>query len=80
MVTEYPLLRGSAPFEITSGSDGNLWFTEGNKIGRITPAGSITEFPLPKADSEPLGIAPGPDGNLWFTEFRGNRIGRITTS
>ena len=38
---------GSRPFGITTGPDGNLWFTEygGDKIGRITPSGTITEFP-----------------------------------
>ena len=37
---------GASPFEITAGPDGNLWFTEnvGNRIGRITPAGVVTEF------------------------------------
>jgi streptogramin lyase len=68
--------------EITAGPDGNLWFTEvdGNRIGKITPSGVITEFPLPHADSVPHGIAAGPDGNLWFAEERGNRIGRISTA
>ena len=41
----------------------------GNKIGRITTAGVITEFPVPTAGSSPVGIAAGPDGNLWFTEY-----------
>jgi len=39
---------------------------------------TITEFPLPIANSGPSGIAPGPDGNVWFTENRGHRFGRIT--
>ena len=71
----------SAPFGITAGPDGNLWFTEfnGNKIGRITTAGVVTEFAVPTADSGPVGITAGPDGNLWFTEER-NNIGRITTA
>ena len=62
--------------------DGNLWFTESaaNKIGRITTAGVITEFPIPSASSGPGGIAAGPDGNLWFTELNANQIGRITTA
>jgi hypothetical protein len=51
----------------------------GNKVGRITTAGVITEFPIPTIGSAPFWIAAGPDGNLWFTEFRGNSIGRITT-
>ena len=49
-----------------------------SRIGRITPAGTITEYPLPTADSGPVGIAAGPDGNMWFTEAFGRRIGRIT--
>ena len=65
---------------ITAGPDGNLWFTEegANKIGRITPSGRITEFPIPTASSGPDGITAGPDGNLWFTEGAANKIGRIT--
>ena len=72
----------SKPWEITAGPDGNLRFTEyfGNKIGRITPSGSITEFPLPIANSGPQEITAGPDGNLWFTEEFGIKIGRITPS
>ncbi|MCU0291058.1 MAG: hypothetical protein MUF10_03585, partial [Thermoanaerobaculaceae bacterium] len=30
--------------------------------------------------SQPQGITTGPDGALWFAEWKGNRIGRITTS
>jgi streptogramin lyase len=39
---------------------------------------TITEFPLPIANSRPLGIAPGADGNVWFLENGGSRFGRIT--
>ena len=44
-------------------------FTESdaNKIGRITTAGVVTQFPLP-AGNTPTSITAGPDGNLWFTE------------
>jgi virginiamycin B lyase len=61
------------------GADGNLWFTEelGNRIGRISPDGTITEFTLPTANSGPIGITVGPDGNLCFTEFNANQIGMI---
>jgi hypothetical protein len=73
---------GSNPLGITAGPDGNLWFTEeiGDKIGRITTAGAITEFPVPAAGSMPFYITAGPDGNLWFTELYGDKIGRITTA
>src|SRR5258706_11437070 len=69
----------SSPGGVTSGPNGNVWFTEllGNNIGRITPSGHFTEFPIPIANSVPFGIVPGPDGNLWFTEMLGNNIGRI---
>ncbi len=73
----------SSPFDITTGSDGNLWFTEyaANKIGKINPStGDITEYDIPTEDSEPGGITNGPDGNLWFTQWGGNKIGRITPS
>ena len=45
--------------------DGNLWFAEdfGNQIGRIDPGGTITEFPVPTADSRPTHITTGPGGN-----------------
>ncbi len=64
---------------IAGGPDGNVWFTEdAGRIGRITPAGTVTEFSVGiTAGSRPLGIATGRDGNLWFTE-QADRIGRIT--
>ncbi|HXB67737.1 MAG TPA: hypothetical protein VNY05_05810 [Candidatus Acidoferrales bacterium] len=71
--------------EITSGPDGNLWFTENsnNKIGRMTTGGVVTEFALATPNSFPRGIATGSDGNIWFTEMgvpfaNSGRIGRIT--
>jgi streptogramin lyase len=70
------------PYSIAAGPDGALWFTEldGNKIGRITTAGTVTEYPVPTTNSAPWGITSGPDGALWFTEELGNKIGRITTA
>ena len=78
-ITEFPSPSGASSFnQITAGPDGNLWFTEGSGIGRITPSGQITEFPVPTSQGNPWGITKGPDGNLWFTESFGNKIGRIT--
>src|SRR5206468_968423 len=82
-ITEYSVPTAtSKPTCITSGPDGNLWFTESdaNKIGRITTSGTIAEFAIPTPDSQPWAITAGPDGNLWFTEISGNKIGKITTS
>jgi streptogramin lyase len=89
-----PLVALVEPQGITTGSDGNLWFTEygAGKIGRMTPAGVETRFALPqvtptagspggRADTtpQPTAIAAGPDGALWFTGIPGE-IGRITTA
>jgi virginiamycin B lyase len=62
---------------ITTGPDGNLWFTDAfSRIGRITPGGTITEFQAPD-NSEPSGIVTGPDGNLWYVDFEQKQIVRI---
>jgi streptogramin lyase len=70
---------GTGPESITTGPDGNIWFTEiwSGRIGRLTPSGVLTEFP---AASTPRGIVTGPDGNLWFavSNLQGPAVGRIT--
>jgi virginiamycin B lyase len=93
VISEYPLpdQETDVPGSIVSGPDGALWFTLGvdpynpaistvNKIGRLTPDGQFSVYPIPTLDSDPSAgdIALGPDGALWFTEYRGNKIGRIT--
>src|SRR5207249_4302453 len=57
----------------------------GERIGRIDPAGHVTEYPLPRCHGcdgriEPADITAGPDGTLWFTGFNQDVIGRITTA
>ncbi|HEV2642371.1 MAG TPA: hypothetical protein VGT98_06680 [Candidatus Elarobacter sp.] len=69
---------------LVAGPDGNVWFTEGrrNFIGRMTPSGTVTEFPIPSgapgngSDTGPIVV--GPDNNIWFAE--GDRIGVVTLS
>ena len=89
-VTNFPYrtsINGNGiPAAITVGPDGNLWFTEwsGDKIGRMTPSGALTEFPA----SAGYGITAGPDGAVWYSEVPSGPgwnsatkgIGRITTS
>ena len=96
---------GRSAHEIALGPDGNLWFTEnpdpnyllpqtlpiGPAIGRVTPAGRITEFSIPShapADASGPGggtigqldgITAGPDGALWFADPGAASVGRITT-
>jgi len=81
IIREFPIpTPNSDPIGIALGPDGALWFAEenvSNKIGRITTAGVITEYPATNPNVSG-GIAAGPDGNLWFTEY--NHIGRITTA
>jgi streptogramin lyase len=84
---------GSSPEHITLASDGNFWFTESfvnnqnapiHKIGRITPAGQVTEFEVcehPDFGFEqcfPSDIVQGSDGVLYFTK-NDAPLGRITT-
>lgn len=74
------------PTEITSGPDGALWFTQYwsseplSFIGRITTAGTITEFAVHPVAGGTRSITAGPDGALWFTATSGIAIGRITTA
>ena len=64
-----------------------MWFVElagtmdgrkpdGNRVGRITMNGDITEFPIPSQAGSPINIAVGPDRNIWFT--KGAIVGRVT--
>lgn len=70
---------GEPPSAITGGPDGNVWYARAGAIGRVTPAGEVTEFPAPGI--QPTGIVTGPDGALWFPGETGAGafIGRITT-
>src|ERR1700680_2197856 len=73
-LTEYTIpTANSFPIAITTGPDGALWFTEANKIGRVTTSGVFTEYTIPTANSLPYGIISGSDGALWFTENDANK-------
>lgn len=69
-----------SPYDIVVGPDGNLWFTEGagTAVGRITPAGEVTEFPVGTENS--FSMTSGPDGNLWFTSSGDSKLCTITPS
>jgi streptogramin lyase len=81
--TYFTLPAGSEPLGIAAGPDGNVWFGEKGKIGRViaqgTGFGSISEFALP-AGSSANHITSGPDGNLWFTDLSAGKVGKITTA
>jgi virginiamycin B lyase len=45
-----------------TGPDGAIWFTQlaGNRIGRLTIDGGLTEYAIPTAGSSPNVIVAGP--------------------
>jgi virginiamycin B lyase len=76
-VSEFLLpTSGTFSLTITAGADGNVWFSEMSvggsatsvlpKIGRITPAGTVTEFPLSAQNAVVESIVKGSDGNVWY--------------
>jgi virginiamycin B lyase len=70
--------------DITLGPDGNMWFLENvaHQIGRVTPDGQITEFPVNPGGMALTHIVAGTDGALWFTGIQVSgqaTVGRITT-
>jgi virginiamycin B lyase len=82
-VTDYPVPTPHSELaDIAAGSDGAMWFTEAgsgvNKIGRVTPDGTFTEYVTPTP--RPSAITAGPDGALWYTMLSAWKIGRIDTS
>lgn len=81
-VKEYPVANGTT-YGLTFASDGNMWFgdLQGNAVGRLTPDGTTTKFPLPHEGQHPEDLTAGKDNSIWFTEDYGTigAIGRITT-
>jgi streptogramin lyase len=105
VITLYPAPTLAATISgLTPGADGNVWFTSSpasggddtqavSVVGRITPSGVITTFPIlssPLGDQVVTGpIAEGSDGNVWFGALipTGNsdsnpelEMGRVTPS
>jgi streptogramin lyase len=82
------------PNDLTVGPEGNLWLSESSvderdlpKIGRLTPAGQLTQFDTPTEagpgyalHEQPHQIIPGPENDLWFIAngTGANVLARIT--
>ena len=79
-ITEFKtgISPGSKPLSIVV-RDGALWFSEaaGNRVGRITVDGTVSEFDIPGADPQPRAMVTHPDGNIWFVETGANALGRL---
>lgn len=68
------------PSDITTGSDGRLWFTgeDDGRIGRLNPTTGVTaDFGLAPEVRSPNEIIDGPGDDLWFTIRSGGRFGRL---
>ncbi|HLX41533.1 MAG TPA: SMP-30/gluconolactonase/LRE family protein [Ktedonobacteraceae bacterium] len=79
-ITLFNLPPQSYPDDITAAPDGNLWFTQDGKInsvGKMTPDGKVTEYPLNSGTNCECGITVGPDGNLWIAEDWSNHIAKV---
>jgi streptogramin lyase len=59
--------------QLVAGPNRTLWFTDGNRIGRIELDGRIAEYSVPGA-ALAHDLVAGPDGALWFL------MGRIAHS
>ena len=84
MATEFGPLTSPAS-SITAGPDGNVWFAEraidgsSSVIGRVTPAGVITEFKTTPVPGSIVAMTAGADGHVWFVKdgFGGPAVGRV---
>ena len=80
---EYPIPYAGHPYNITVGSDGNLWFTQqtGSSSGAIiavTTGGSFHE--IQAVGGIPIAIATAPSGNVWYTNQSANQIGELPSN
>ena len=76
---EFRLPARARPYGLVSAPDGNVWFADRgrNRIGLVTPAGRVFDFPLPTPNAQPTAIVPLALGSFAFTEFVANRVGTL---
>ena len=69
--------RPGAPTAIVSGPGGSVWFADpaGSQVGRVTPGGKITEYPV---RLDPQALAPARGGRLWIAGSGG--VGTINVA
>jgi len=86
-ITEFSIpSEGSTPINIAVGPDRNIWYTKNNTLGRVSPGGEITEFPIFDGPARTVGLSAGSDrqtperltDKLWFSDPLNNRIGYLS--
>ncbi|MFC5741801.1 antibiotic hydrolase [Dyella tabacisoli] len=81
-IDEYAIPSGASPFFIQIAADGSKWFTETAGIGRLSPRGEITEWPValehPDDNMEQLSLDLF--GNVWFVERNFDGVGAAGTN
>ena len=84
---KFSVLQVPAPYvlpgQLIAGPDGTLWFPTiaysnftttkpSGALGRLTPGGQVTLFPLTTPNTYPTAITFTRDGTLWFLASQGN--------
>jgi virginiamycin B lyase len=81
--TAFQVPTGNAGLDrIVTAPNGDMWFVEqdAHQIGRITPAGQITEYPAPGRttdSSQVIDLDVAPDGTVWVTVGSGRTIAQF---
>ncbi len=78
--------RGAFPQAVAPGPDGAVWFTTARaNLGRVTPAGGVTQYDVPVAGAPTGagllgGLTTGPDGAWWFPSYAISGLWRGTVA
>lgn len=71
VLTEFTVPNEDTPSNLVEGADGNVWFETGSippSVGRVTPSGHVTVYPLGIDRTDELGnMVLGPGGNIWLS-------------
>ncbi len=83
--SSFPAVSGATGGAVTSGADGNIWFTYivggQSRVGKMTTSGTLVDtYALPAPADGALAMTSGPDGNVWLAEWNPGRIAKVSTA